>query len=398
MALPKPSRTTIIVVVALLAAFFVFEWATSPSGTRIQVHFQNADGLYKGDAVKVLGVGVGTVTDITPETSDVIVTIRVSGQPIPTNASAAIVSPSLVSGRFVQLTPAYTGGPMMSDGSSIPLAKTAVPVSFDDVKAQLTELSTTLAPQGGSKLPVADTINSLEQSLGGGNAASLRTAIEGMRAAAVTLSDGRGDLFTTISNLNIFTRDLAVNDAAVAGFTHELANVSGVLAQNRQTLTDAVAGLRSALSNTGQFLKTNQTTLHTSVKDLTLLGATLADRSNQLAAILHIAPTALINLYNIVEHQAVTGRASLTGLSNAAQLLCGAILGAGGTAQQCTQALAPLINLVKLAQSHGGISSAAIGGPAPVPTPAGLTTGLPNSLNTTLSGLLGSNSLLGGLL
>lgn len=401
-ALKRPSRGTVLVLVGLLAAFLIFEWVNSPSGTRITVHFQNADGLYQGDDVKVLGVGVGTVTEIVPEANDVRVTLRVSGQPIPANASAAIVSPSLVSGRFVQLTPAYTGGPTMSDGASIPLARTAVPVSFDEVKQQLIELSTTLAPQNGARLPVADTIQALEQGLSHGNAQSLRSAIEGMRSAAVTLSDGRVDLFTTISNLNVFTRDLAVNDAAVTGFTTELATVSGVLAQNRQALTDAVAGLSSALSNTGTFLTKNRSTLNTSVKDLTLLSAALADRSNQLAAVLHLAPTALINLYNIIENQAITGRASLTGLSDSAQLICGAILGAGGTAQQCRDALAPLVNLIKIAQGQATVPAAtgqASPGGSNVTPPGGLsnaTGGLLNGLSTVLPGLLGTN-LLGGL-
>lgn len=392
-------RTPVVVIVIALLAYLTYQWATSPSGTKITVYFQNADGLYKGDDVKVLGVGVGTVADIQPEANDVRVTLRVSGARIPADASAAIVSPSLVSGRFVQLTPAFTGGATMSDGGSIPLSRTAVPVSFDEVKQQLTELSTTLAPQTGAKLPVADTIQSLQQSLSRGNADSLRSAIEGMRSAAVTLSDGRGDLFTTISNLNVFTRNLAINDAAVTGFTQELANVSGVLAQNRQALTDAVSSLSSALTNTGKFVKDNRTTLNTSVNDLTLLSAALADRSNQLAAILHIAPTALIDLYNIVEHQAITGRASLAGLSDSAQLICGAILGAGGTAQQCRDALAPLVNLVKLAQNGTGVPTAtAQAAPATAPL-AGLTNtpgGLLNGLSTVLPGLLGTN-LLGGL-
>ena len=41
-------------------------------------------------------------------------------------------------------------------------------------------------------------------------------------------------------------------------------------------------------------------------------------------------------------------RATLSGLDSAAQLLCGAVLGAGGTSEQCAEALQPLLGLLGL--------------------------------------------------
>ena len=385
-------RRTVVLIIVLLLAVAGHRAATNARKTTLEVYFQNADGLYKGDDVKVLGVAVGMVAKIQPEENAVKVTVTVNhGTKIPAGASAAIVAPSLVSGRFVQLSPAYTSGPAMSDGAEIPRKRTAVPVSFDEVKQQLTDLSTSLAPAGEKDQPLRDTIEALQANLRNGNSKQLSAAIQGLRDTAQTLSDGRSDLFSTISNLNSFTQNLAVNDAAVAGFTRELGSVSGVLQANRRQLTLAISSLAQALASTGDFLHDNRTRIRTSTNDLNLLSAALADRSNELAGILHIAPTAVINLYNIIEHQALTGRASLTGLNDGAGLICGLVLGAGGTAQQCRDALAPLVNMLKLGQANAPAKSkgSSSGHAATAPL-----TGLLSGLTALLPGLLGTG--LGG--
>lgn len=394
-------RRVLIGLALVLVATGVYYTVKDTRSTTVSAVFSNADGLYKGDDVKVLGVAVGQVTEVDPQDDGVHVGIKVEGgQRIPAGAHAAIVSPSLVSGRFVQLSPAYTKGPAMSDGGQIHRDSTAVPVPFDEVKEQLTDLSTALAPSGSGKQPLRSTIKTLDANLRNGNADQLREAVEGLRNATATLSSGRSDMFTTVSNLNSFTKNLAVNDAAVAGFTEQLSDVSGVLATNRRELTKAIEELTKALEATGDLTHDNRARIRGSVRDVNLLGATLADRSNQLAAILQKAPTALINLYNIVDKQAITGRASLTGLNDAAQLVCGAVLGAGGTAQQCRDALAPLVDLIKKGQQGvpkpTAVSPARPGSttqnrpPAPLPE---LGAGL-KGVQPVLPGLLGTD--LGG--
>ena len=65
---------------------------------------------------------------------------------VPANANAVILSPQLVPVRAIQLTPAYTGGPVLSDNAVIPQERTAVPVEFDDFREQLERLAATLQP------------------------------------------------------------------------------------------------------------------------------------------------------------------------------------------------------------------------------------------------------------
>lgn len=351
----RTRRGLLVLTVVTALVVGALGWSRDAGSTTLSARFSSAEGLNVGDDVKVLGVRVGEITAIENDPEGVLVELEVdSGQPVPADVRAAIVSPSLVSGRFVQLEPAYSGGDRLEDGATIALERTAVPVTFDDVKQQLTDLATTLGPDEGKESgPLAVAISALERGLREGNSADLRRAISRLQGAATALSDGRSDLFGTIENLDVFTRNLALNDAALRGFTTELDDVSGVLATNRTELSGAVKDLSVVLAAVQRYFEKHGGRLTGATTDLNTLAATLADRSNELAGVLHVAPHALIGLHNIIQDEAITGRATLSGLDDVSQLLCGAVLGSGGTAEQCTAAVRPLLDLLGLGKLGG---------------------------------------------
>ena len=391
-----PGRIALVVVIVLVVGgWMIFRSATQ---TSISAYFTNSTGLYVGDDVRVLGVKVGKVSSIQPKGTRVLVKMTVdAGEPIPADARAAIVAPTLVSGRFVQFSPAWTSGPQLHDGAVIGTDRTTIPVSFDEVKSELSDLSVALGPGAdGKQGSLAQAITTLDANLKAGDGSQLRRSIASLRSAANTLSDGRSDLFTTVHNLDSFTRNLAVSDGAVKGFTQELANVGKVLDDNRHSMTAAVSSLGGALRETRTFLAHNRKAIRASVNGADTLTGILDTRADELAGVLHIAPTALSNLYNIVENQALTARTSLTNLDSVAQLVCGALLGVGGTAQQCQTALQPLLQTLGL-DHLPGVSSTKSSTPASAGTAAS-SKGATSSPSNPLSGVTNTlNGLLGGL-
>ena len=110
-------------------------------------YFAESNGLFVGDEIRILGVAVGVVDKIEPQPTSSKVTFSVDKQyPVPADARAAILSPSLVTSRAIQLVPVYSGGPKLSPGESIPLNRTAVPVEWDDFRKQLEKLTDALQP------------------------------------------------------------------------------------------------------------------------------------------------------------------------------------------------------------------------------------------------------------
>ena len=118
--LVAPLVIAALVVAALVT--FVFNGGHTKSLT---AEFPRAVSLYEGSDVRVLGVPVGKVDSVTPSGTNVVVTMHYDADvQIPADAKAVIISPSIVGDRFVQLTPAYTGGPALADGADL-LARAA---------------------------------------------------------------------------------------------------------------------------------------------------------------------------------------------------------------------------------------------------------------------------------
>ena len=62
-----------------------------------------------------------------------------------------MISPSVVGDRFIQLGPAYTGGPVLPDNSRLGIDRTAVPVELDDIFKSIDNLALALGPEGANK-------------------------------------------------------------------------------------------------------------------------------------------------------------------------------------------------------------------------------------------------------
>ena len=381
----------------LLLAVAAIALTSGGGHIRVVAYFPSAAGLYEGDAVKVMGVEVGEVRSIEPDGDRVRVELEISGQPVPAEAHAAIVAPSLVNERFVQLAPAYTEGKKMVSGAVIPLDRTAIPVSFDDVKRELTDLSTALGPRPGD---VDDTgslneaIRALDANLAPGTATRFKDSLAAMRGATASLSSGSEDLFTTLKNLGTFVENLRVNDRAMRDLTGGLAAFAGVLDDNKAQLGSAVAGLEQALRLIRRFVQNNADVLDAGVRNLAEVAATLASSSNDLAGFLHGAPTGLSALYNMVNNQAMTARLSVNQLQDLAQLLCGSALGVGGTVAQCRAAIGPLLEVLGLRQLPGAPGAATTPSTAKPDTRTEIEPVVPGHPIPLLDGLLAS--LLGG--
>ena len=131
--------------------------ATHPGGRHVSAYFADASALFPDNQVMVLGVPVGTIDHAGATQVRVDMTITDPDVRLPADAKAAVVSPSLVTGRYVQLLPPWRGGPELADGAVIPLSRTAVPLGVDDLARTATELARALGPNGANRSPTCPT-------------------------------------------------------------------------------------------------------------------------------------------------------------------------------------------------------------------------------------------------
>ena len=94
-----------------------------------------------------MGVPVGAIDSIEPAGDKMKVTFHYDNKyKVPANATASILNPSLVASRDIQLSPPYTGGPVMKDGAVIPIERTQVPVEWDELRDSINRILTGLGP------------------------------------------------------------------------------------------------------------------------------------------------------------------------------------------------------------------------------------------------------------
>lgn len=297
------SRLTRGVVIACVLGLVVaggLWWVLADSGRRhATAYFPEAIGLYEGNDVRVLGVRVGEITEVAPEGERVRVGLAYdSDVAVPADAKAVIVAPSLVSDRYVQFTPAHTGGPRLEDGAVLTRDRTAVPMEIDELSESVSEVSEALGPDGanseGSLNKVLDT---LAKNLDG-NGAALNETITKLGKAADTLSGNSGDLFATVENLAKLSGTLAESDDQVRRFEQQLADVSSFLAGERQNLAATVDHLGSTLQSVHAFVENNRDSIRSNVDKLASVTRVLVEQRGALAETLDIAALALGNLAN----------------------------------------------------------------------------------------------------
>jgi phospholipid/cholesterol/gamma-HCH transport system substrate-binding protein len=296
-------RAALVVTYALALALvvaFALWWVTmGQTGTRITAYFAKAVGVYEGSEVKVLGIGVGRITSVTPQGDRVRVEMSVDdGIEVPANAQAVVVAPSLVSDRYVQLTPAYESGPLMKSGTVIPLDRTATPVELDDLTNSVNDLATALGPGGANKDGALSNVLDTAAANLAGNGELFNQTMRQLSDASAVLADSRGDLFTTVDNLNTFTTALAQSDAQVRDFNDKLADVSGYLADDRDDLGLALSSLGTSLTDVQAFIANNKDLISSNVDKLTGITQALVDQRAAIAEILDVAPLAMSNFLN----------------------------------------------------------------------------------------------------
>lgn len=345
-------------LVLLLAAGLIDMRVPWQPREEYSAEFVSARGLYVGDDVRVMGVAVGRVTAIEPRGDRVVVDFEVDrDQALPTGVDAVVMAPTLVAARFVQLSPPYTGGPVTEPGTTVGLAHTAVPVEWNELVTQLHRLSENLGPAPGDEVGPAGRAVAAADDVLDGRGPEVRNTVRELRTALQTVSDGRDDLFATVRNLAAFTSAMAGSGDQITAFNEVMAGVSVSVERGRADIGPALTELDLAVDEVRRFVaSTREVTVETTRTTSELVRA-LAEQRDDIAQILHVAPTALSNLQGIYQpsQNAVISSLALTNFANPMQFICSALAAAEETdihtaSQECVRLLGP--TLTAMAVDH----------------------------------------------
>ncbi|CPR01780.1 virulence factor Mce [Mycobacterium bohemicum DSM 44277] len=349
--LRKATAITLVATLAVASLLIAGNLWNDVEKNTYSAYFTEANGLFAGDEIRILGVPVGVVDSIEPQPGGSKVTFSVDKQySVPADARAAILSPSLVTARAIQLVPAYSGGPKLSPGASIPLNRTAVPVEWDDFRKQLEKLTDALQPSApGGVNSVGEFINSAADNLRGEGDTARDTVIK-LSQAISALGDHADDIFSTVRNLQLLVSALYSSSDLLASLNHNLASVTTVFSNTPNEVANAVKGLDGALDDLRGFLAENREAVGVTFDRLGSITTALNDSRADIKQILHVAPTVFQNFMNIYQpaQSAMTGILALNNFADIPQWICSSIEAAARArldrvSKLCLQYVNPII-------------------------------------------------------
>ncbi|WP_063002309.1 MCE family protein [Nocardia mikamii] len=261
----------------------------------ITADFRDTAGIFDGNPVTVLGLRIGTVDKIIPhgEYNEVHMSIDASVQ-IPEHVVAALVSPSIVTNRHIELTPRYTGGPALPADAHLTVQQTRTPIELDTMIKTIDQFAAALEPEPGADTgPLS---GELLYSMVNGQGQKIHDTLAAL-SGALKVGVGNGDAITgIISKLNELTTMLADNDHSVREFSDKMTQLSKLLAEQAPGLQATLDQLNGMLANTSGTLSQYQDQLAGTLSNLTSVTAQLRANAAGVTETADLAPLLLQNL------------------------------------------------------------------------------------------------------
>ncbi|MGN6162867.1 MAG: MCE family protein [Marmoricola sp.] len=307
---PRAWTVLAVVVVAILGLLY---FSSGDGKKTVTVYFDQAISIYPATDVDIMGVPVGSVDSVTPEGSQVKVTISYDSKyQLPSNVRAAVITPTLVADRFIQLSPAYSGGPVLPSGAVVPLyyangqRRNAVPIELDQIYSSLADLTKTLGPNGANKNGALSELLHQSALALKGNGQLGNATIANLSKAMQVLGDNSSQIFGTVDNLASLTTTLQANDKFVGQFMTHLATVSSQLAGESGDLQQALAAVANAVGTVQAFVHDNRAMLKADIKQLTTTVGVLAKQKDTLGQVLQYSALGLGNLTDAYDNSTGT--------------------------------------------------------------------------------------------
>ena len=286
-----------LVIALLLAVSAWYLFLRQPAVRTVTAEFATTDGLFPGNRVDLLGIPVGDVVEVRPAGPDVRVVMTMpSDVVLPADAHAYIMSPDVISDRYIEFSPVYRGGPTLADGAVIPSDRTHSPVSWGALTAAIDDLVRAVGPSAddpeGTLGPLlAASANALD-----GNGAKLRDAITTINQASSVLVGSTPDALAALDSVSRLVDALDRHQGSLDRLATSVEQLSDAVDAEQARITDTVGGLADVLTQLADLLKRNGDRFTGTVADLNQVAAALAGLRGRVAEILDVAPLGFGNV------------------------------------------------------------------------------------------------------
>jgi phospholipid/cholesterol/gamma-HCH transport system substrate-binding protein len=219
----------VLVTLIILVGLSPDRIASLATNVRYQALFDEAGGLAPGNAVTVSGIKVGTVSEVSLDKGDALVTFSMKGNvPLGTDTSAHIRTGTLLGERVLTLESAGSGTLHPTD--RIPKSRTGSPYSLTEAVSDFTAYAsdTNTAALNQSLNTLSDTLNQIAPQLG-------------------PTFDAVSRLSKSLNDRNASLADLLKSASSVTGILSERSQQVNKLILNSDDLLEVLAGRRQEI-------------------------------------------------------------------------------------------------------------------------------------------------------
>ncbi|MCV7171457.1 MCE family protein [Mycobacterium manitobense] len=277
---PAVGAVGTLILVALVAAAFSYDKLPLIKRTAdYSAYFAEAGGIKPGSEVRVSGLEVGMVGDVTLAGTQVLVEFTArKGVDLGDRTEAAIKTETVLGTKMLEVTPRGEGE---LDGP-IPMDRTTSPYDLPDA---LGDLTTTIS--GLDTAQLSTSLSTLADTFAD-TPPELKMALEGVSRFSDTLNERDAQLRNLLANADAVTGVLAKRSDQIAGL---VANTNALLAEllsQRDSVDALLVNLRAAGEQISGLIADNRTELKPAVDKLNGVLEILDNRKQELQRTLYL--------------------------------------------------------------------------------------------------------------
>ncbi|WP_207787194.1 MCE family protein [Actinomycetospora cinnamomea] len=272
--LPIGAASLAILLLLTAASLNIKDLPLIGQGPTYTARFSEAAGVLPDDDVRVAGIRVGTVTDLTLEGRDVLISFKAPDAWIGNRTSASIEIKTVLGQKYIQLEPA--GDRPLDPDQQIPRERTRAP--FDVIQA-FSQLSTTVEDLNTDQL--AESLGVLSETLDGA-AGPVRGALDGLSRLSRTISSRDQELARLLANTRTTTQVLADRDAEVERLINDGNLLLSELRARKAAIDNLLNGTIALSAQLRGLVADNEATLRPTLEELDGVLSTLEENSANL--------------------------------------------------------------------------------------------------------------------
>jgi phospholipid/cholesterol/gamma-HCH transport system substrate-binding protein len=237
----------VLVIVTIVGLAVALLYTSPPNQRVVAFYTDDAASLHPGDTVRIAGIVVGAVKDLSPAPNAIRVRARVDSDAFVGDQSQVQVRMlTVVGGYYVTIVPL---GHAPLGNRPIPKERVTMPYSLVQALTDTTKITEHVASR-----PIKEGIDQLQQGLRGTNVDSIATLLKAGNSIADTLDRQRGQLSKILSLSDEYIDRLTNYRDVLQRYIRKVAIVEESLVLYGKSFGSGIAGIGALLEDLGPVL------------------------------------------------------------------------------------------------------------------------------------------------